>query len=99
MMCQSPEVANIALDVNDEDATTEDEVTETGSSEDEWDEDNNMTLRAKWTMDGATNIDECINKLNHFIEYLKCLKAEGWELTDPVDDDYGFLKKTEIVQT
>jgi len=100
-MCPLPALANIALDepVNDDGDATEEDITETESEDDEWNEDNNMTLRAKWALDGASSIDECIEKLNHFIEYLKRIKEEGWELIDPVNDDYGFLRKKEQLVT
>ena len=80
-MCPSPEVCNASR---------------TGSStegDDEWDDANRMIIRAKWTMDSAKTVDECIERLQGFIKYLSELKEEGWELDNPVDDDYGFLRK------
>lgn len=61
--------------------------------EDTEEEDENICIRAKWTIDDAKTIDEAIDKLNDFIAYLKSLKEEGWELRDPISDDYGFLYK------
>ena len=57
-------------------------------------EEENICIRAKWSMDDSNTIDEAIEKLKDFIEYLKSLKNEGWELREPIQDDYGFLYKT-----
>lgn len=53
-----------------------------------------VTLRAKWCIDGANNLDEVIQKLHDFIAYVQGLKDEGYELIDTVNDDYGFCRKT-----
>lgn len=50
-----------------------------------------LDANGKW-MD-LINLDEAIEKMYNFIEYLKQLKVEGWELRDKVEDDYGFLIK------
>jgi hypothetical protein len=62
--------------------------------DEESEEEENICIRAKWTIDGASTIDEAIEKLNDFIEQLKHLKTEGWDLREPINDDYGFLYKT-----
>lgn len=73
---------------------TEEELTDYPSETESEDYDNDdIIIRAKWTMDGATTIDEAIEKLDGYIEYLKSLKEEGWELREPVNDDWGFLHK------
>lgn len=59
------------------------------------DDENNHFIRCKWQMDGATTLDEAIELMYNFIDYLKHLKNEGWELTSPVEDDYGFIQKFE----
>jgi len=51
------------------------------------------TIRAKWAMDGARTVDEAIIKLYNYIDYLRRLKEDGWELSDAVEDDYGTLEK------
>ena len=51
-------------------------------------------IRAKWTMDGAWNLDEAVRKLLRFAEYLQTIKADGWELRSPIDDDYGYVYQT-----
>lgn len=63
--------------------------TETETEQDE----GHICIRAKWTLDNANTIDESIEKLNRFIEYLTSLKNEGWEFREPVQDDYGLLYK------
>lgn len=78
--------------VIDEDAMLEDE-------EDEWDPENDFTLRAKWMLDGAKTIEECVDKCKGFIEWLWDMKKEGWELIDAVSDDYGFMKKSKAATT
>lgn len=44
-------------------------------------------------MDGAENVDDMINRLNTFIDYLRYLKDEGWQLQAPIVNDTGFLSK------
>ena len=52
-----------------------------------WDE----TIRAKWSMDGAATLVEAAAKLRDYAAWLEELKRDGWELTGPVMDDYGFI--------
>jgi hypothetical protein len=66
---------------------------ETNSEIESTSEEENIIIRAKWTIDDAKTIDEAVDKLHSFIEYLKSLKEEGWELREPINDDYGFLYK------
>lgn len=82
-MCQAKE----NIDETDVDSIVEE-------IEDDWDDENNMVLRSKWVLDGAKSIDECIEKYQNFITFLHHLKSEGWELTNTIDDDYGFLRRT-----
>jgi hypothetical protein len=58
---------------------------------DDMDVENTLTVRAKWILDGASSIDEVIAKLEGEIEYYKRMKADRWELTGTIDDDWGFL--------
>ena len=59
-----------------------------------YDSEDNVPIRAKWQMDGATTLDEAIVKLQNFIEHIKSLKNDGWELVDPINDDWGFIRRT-----
>ena len=63
-------------------------------SDSDTDSENDLTIRAKWQMDGAATLEDAATKLEAFAQYLRALKAEGWELRAPIDDDYGFCKKT-----
>ena len=54
-----------------------------------------MTLRAKWSMDGAKTLAEAATMLRAMADDLDKLAAEGWELRAEVADDYGFAVKTE----
>jgi len=58
----------------------------------ECDEDH-ITIRAKWAMDGATSLDEAVQMLEDFKQYLIGLKNDGYELEGEVDDDYGFCRR------
>ena len=68
------------------DVPTDEEVTE--------EEDETEIIRAKWVMDDARTLDEAIEKLQQFVEHILALKAEGYELVGPIQDDYGFIRKT-----
>lgn len=56
-----------------------------------------LIIRAKWTMDGAKTLEEAARKMESYVEWLRNLKAEGWELEGPVEDDYGFLKRKPVM--
>lgn len=50
------------------------------------------TIRAKWVMDGATTLAEAAERLERFAADLRSAHDNGWTLTAPVQDDYGFLR-------
>ena len=79
----------------------EDELLDDDDDYDSEDEDalfeNEITIRAKWTMDGAETLDQAIQYLHSFADSLAEYKAEGWELRDSVGDDYGFLELSPLV--
>lgn len=52
------------------------------------------TIRAKWVMDGATDLFEAALALTTFARSLLDLHDQGWRLEGPVTDDYGFISKT-----
>lgn len=54
---------------------------------------NELVIRAKWQMDGATTLEEAARKIEAFAAYLRSLKADGWELRDEVSDNYGFCRQ------
>jgi hypothetical protein len=53
--------------------------------------DGELIIRAKGTIDDAVTLEEAAAKAEEFAAALWQLAAEGWELTHPVDGDYGFL--------
>lgn len=59
--------------------------------------EDDLIIRAKSSIDGAKTLDEAIDMLYDFIDYLRNLKNLGYELRDPVEDDYGFLKRTSVL--
>ena len=55
--------------------------------------DNTEPLRAKWMLDGCRTLDEVWERLQDQILAFRRMQAEGWELTDEILDDYGFMEK------
>lgn len=76
-----------------EEKNIEDTENEEGEENDYYDDENSSIIRAKWIFDGAETLDDVIECLKQEIEHIKKLKEEGWELTQPVNDDYGFIKQ------
>ncbi len=52
-------------------------------------------IRAKWTIDDAKTLSEAAEKLRSFANYLEKIEADGWQLTEVVNDDYGFLRHSD----
>lgn len=52
-------------------------------------------VRAKWSIDGAATLAEAAQKAREFADHLEHLAAEGYVLTQPVEDDYGFIRKAD----
>ena len=50
-------------------------------------------IRGKWMLDGCETLDEVIETLGALQASFKKLKAEGYELNGPIEDDYGFISK------
>ena len=57
----------------------------------DWDDDDAVCIRAKWIMDGAQTLAEARHKLHAYAKYLEQLEQQGYELIEPIVDDYGFL--------
>ncbi|KAI7843499.1 hypothetical protein COHA_002742 [Chlorella ohadii] len=67
---------------------------EDSEEEDEmWDPRYFNSIRAKWMLDGCTTLEECRQRLRERIEWLQRLEDEGWELEDPVADDWGHIRR------
>lgn len=54
---------------------------------------NEEIIRAKWTLDGARTLEEAAQFAENFAAHLRQMAAYGWELTAPVEDDYGHVEK------
>jgi hypothetical protein len=50
-------------------------------------------IRAKWKIDGAATLSQAAAMLRKFADHLVKIEAEGWQLTQPVADDYGFIEQ------
>jgi len=50
-------------------------------------------VRGKWILEGASSMTQMIDNLENFIEYMKQLRASGFELAYTIEDDYGYLVK------
>ena len=83
-------------------AEPEPELTETDDETEEYEEteedktdeyEDDETIRCKWVGDGSKTLDELIERLNGFAEYVRHLKQEGWELIETMDDDWGFIRQ------
>jgi hypothetical protein len=56
-----------------------------------------MSIRAKWTMDGARTLLEAAAKLRQEAAWLEELAGAGLELNAPIEDDYGFIGHPDVV--
>ena len=50
-----------------------------------------ISIRAKWTFDGAKTLAEAARRLRDYADDLEGLAALGFELRDEIIDDYGFI--------
>lgn len=57
----------------------------------EWRYYGHLVLRAKWTMDGAITLAEAAARFRERAEELDELARAGFELEQPVSDDYAFI--------
>lgn len=55
--------------------------------------DDDLVIRAKWTLDGAVTLAEAAEKAREFAGYLDGLREQGYVLRGLVEDDYGFACK------
>ncbi len=59
----------------------------------DWDDDDGVCIRAKWRMNGARTLAEARHNLHEYAKYLEGLEQQGYELIEPIADDYGFVEK------
>jgi hypothetical protein len=57
----------------------------------EWRDYGHLLMRAKWTMDGATTLAEAAARFRERADELDRLAHAGFELDQPVNDDYAFI--------
>ena len=92
------------IEVRDVDGNTSEEESEpdvsvaittvtTDEEESDFDDENHMTIRAKWMLDSCETIDDIVERLHYEIANFLRLKEEGWELTSSIDDDWGFMRR------
>ncbi len=53
-------------------------------------------IRAKWLFDRAETLSQAADMLRGEARRLEELERVGWQLRDPVSDDYGFLRRYAI---
>ena len=68
------------LETNDEDFSMDEEDNNNGK----------IVVRGKWLFEGCSDLDEIVETLENYIIFIKGLQERGFELIDPVEDDYGF---------
>lgn len=59
----------------------------------EWRDYGHVVVRAKWTMDGATTLAEAAARFRGRADELEKLASAGFELEQPVSDDYAFVTR------
>jgi len=81
--------------LNEEDLAAMEEraLEEPDPEEDGFDDENESTIRAKWSMDGARTLPEAAAMLCEKAIDLLDMARDGWELTGPVSDDYGHIRR------
>ncbi len=67
--------------------------TPAAAESDEDDLDGLVLIRAKWTLDEAATLAQAAQKARELAAYLESLAADGYELTAPIADDYGWCEK------
>ena len=55
--------------------------------------EDHITIRAKWCIDGCATLEECARVLEMFANNLRQMESDGWQLLQPIQDDYGFVYK------
>jgi hypothetical protein len=51
-----------------------------------------LTIRGKWSMDGAATLTEAAEKLRDYAHELEHMRASGLELAHRIEDDYGVVR-------
>lgn len=57
----------------------------------DWYQEHDYIIRAKWTFDGAKTLEEAALMLEGYAAWVRSLDEFGWYLRQPIDSDYGFV--------
>ena len=87
------EIVDAVANADDEQEPPIDVDSDIDDEDKSWDSEKQMVLKAKWSLDGTSTLDEVIERSYELIEYYKQLKADGWELEGSIEDDWGFLRR------
>jgi len=56
-------------------------------------EEEEHSIRMKWAIDGCETLEQIIERLEELKCHYRKLIEDGWYLTGPVDDDWGFIRQ------
>ena len=90
--------ATVSAQIEDQDSIDED-LEDEDAADDEYRSGVRSTVRAKWSMDGAATLTEAAELLRGHADYLLAMERDGWQLTEPVRDDYGFIRRPPTPET
>ena len=62
-------------------------------TESEQESENYDIIRAKWSFDGCTTLQEVIEKCEILKNHYTKLIEEGWQLESAIEDDYGHIRR------
>ena len=51
-----------------------------------------VTIRGRWSMDGARSLTDAARMLRDYAHELEHMRASGLELASPVEADYGIVR-------
>jgi hypothetical protein len=51
-----------------------------------------VTIRGKWSIEGAKTLTDAARKLRDYAHELEHMRASGLELSSPVEADYGIVR-------
>jgi hypothetical protein len=70
----------------------ETEAIEVGESVYECPDFGSVTIRGKWSIEGARTLTDAARKLRDYAHELEHMRASGLELASPVEADYGVVR-------
>ena len=51
-----------------------------------------VTIRGKWSIEGAKTLTDAVQMLRDYAHELEHMRASGLELSSPVEADYGIVR-------